>query len=93
MASIRLDTQIFYTPPVAADPKPTSRNLGPSAFRYPQDDVVVISDNELDFGFGDDLEELFRQSVTHKDVESGSIAGIGIGIGMYPSSPSSKSLR
>ncbi|RYO98912.1 hypothetical protein DL764_006968 [Monosporascus ibericus] len=87
MAGVRLDSQIFFTPPLAADP-PTSpkilarRDLTGSS----QDDPVLISsDDESDYGDLDDatsvtsfppIEELYRRA---RPEHSGSsiVAGAG----------------
>lgn len=83
MANIYLDSQIFFTPPVAADPKPTRRHLEPSITGCSQNDAVVISSDDesdysdLDGGQSDtsfpSVDEL-RQPANHKVAASGSVA-------------------
>ncbi len=94
MASVSLDSQIFFTPTVAAGPKPWGQKPDRSAAGSSQDYAVLISsDDESDYGDLDDgqsdtsfpsIDELLHQSAKRQDVESGSVAGAGT----YPNSPS-----
>ncbi len=94
MASVSLDSQIFFTPPMAAGPKPRGPKPDCPGAGSSQDCAVLISsDDESDYGDFDDgqsdtsfpsVDELLRQYVKRQDVETGSVAGAGT----YLNSPS-----
>ncbi len=84
MANICLDGQIFYTPPVVANPKPANRSMEPPTVRCPQSNTIVISDDESDCGLDDgqsdaslpSLDELLRRLARRKDAEPASVIGM-----------------
>ncbi len=84
MASILWDSQVFYTPPVAADPGLTRRNVEPRASCCPQEDVVVISsggesgDDDGQSDTSSSFDELCGRLAECENAESSSVAVIGM---------------